>query len=191
MFDALIGDPRRFHPVVGLGNLALLLERGTRAVFPPLLAGALTAVALPLISGGLVYIALSWSGELLVHWLHGLLPPPAIVSLNAALAALLVSFCIATRSLAEHTGRVLADLERGDLQAARESTAMIVGRDTASLAEPELVRATVECLAESIGDGITAPLAFAFAGGAISAVLLPSGLEPVPVTAAMAAGAVG
>jgi adenosylcobinamide-phosphate synthase len=46
-----------------------------------------------------------------------------------------------------------------------------VGRDTDSLDEPEVVRATVESVAENMVDGVTAPLLFAVVGGPIGAIL--------------------
>ena len=46
----------------------------------------------------------------------------------------------------------------------------IVGRDTERLDEAEIVRATVETIAENVVDGITAPLFFAFLGGAPAAL---------------------
>lgn len=171
LLDALIGDPRRLHPVVGLGNLATLLEKITRRGLPPVLAGALTALALPTISGGLAFAVIYALSLVPGTVAMGAGSGALLVIVPALLAALVVSFCIATRSLAEHTGRVLADLEAGDLAQARQSTAMIVGRDTAALNESELVRATVECLAESISDGITAPLIYAAAGGVVGGLL--------------------
>ena len=43
---------------------------------------------------------------------------------------------------------------------------MIVGRDSAALTEPEIVRATVETIAESTSDGVIAPLVYLTLGGA-------------------------
>src|SRR5512143_2043125 len=43
---------------------------------------------------------------------------------------------------------------------------MIVVRDTASLSEAEIVRATVETIAESAADGVIAPLVYLTLGGA-------------------------
>ena len=42
----------------------------------------------------------------------------------------------------------------------------IVGRDTSKLSEKEIIRATVETVAENTVDGIIAPLFYAFIGGA-------------------------
>jgi adenosylcobinamide-phosphate synthase len=57
-------------------------------------------------------------------------------------------------------------LETGSLDDARLAVARIVGRDTAQLSEAEVVRATVETVAESTSDGIVAPLFFLVLGGA-------------------------
>jgi len=43
---------------------------------------------------------------------------------------------------------------------------MIVGRDTAELDEADIVRATVETVAENTSDGVVAPLVFGAVGGA-------------------------
>jgi len=62
-------------------------------------------------------------------------------------------------------------LDAGDLPEARQRTAMIVGRDTEHLEESELTRATVESVAESTVDGVTAPLLFAAVAGPVGAVV--------------------
>ena len=53
---------------------------------------------------------------------------------------------------------------------ARRALSMIVGRDTQSLDESEVVRATVETVAEGSVDGVVAPLVFALVGGAPAAM---------------------
>jgi adenosylcobinamide-phosphate synthase len=57
-------------------------------------------------------------------------------------------------------------LAQGNLSGAREAVAMIVGRDSTTLEEPDIVRATVETMAESTSDGIIAPLLYLTLGGA-------------------------
>ena len=49
---------------------------------------------------------------------------------------------------------------------ARLKLSYIVGRDTDQLDESEIVRGTVETVAENTSDGITAPLFWALIGGA-------------------------
>jgi adenosylcobinamide-phosphate synthase len=65
---------------------------------------------------------------------------------------------LATRNLLDEARAVERELERGDLAAARCRLARIVGRDTSDLVESEIARATIETLAESLCDGIVAPL---------------------------------
>ncbi|MOA09758.1 cobalamin biosynthesis protein [compost metagenome] len=61
---------------------------------------------------------------------------------------------------------VCGHLRRNDLPAARRSLGMIVGRDTDDLAQPEIVRGTVETVAENIVDAVVSPLFYALIGGA-------------------------
>nr|MBA2486643.1 cobalamin biosynthesis protein CobD [Nitrospira sp.] len=73
---------------------------------------------------------------------------------------------LAGRDLFDHVQAVSRELERENLAGARETVAMIVGRDSATLTQPEIVRATVETIAESTSDGIIAPLVYLTLGGA-------------------------
>ncbi|MGU3391331.1 adenosylcobinamide-phosphate synthase CbiB [Sphingomonas sp. M1A8_2b] len=72
---------------------------------------------------------------------------------------------LAIRSLYDHVVPVADALERGDLEAARTRVAMIVGRDVASLDEAGVARAAIESLAESVCDGVVAPLFWLLVAG--------------------------
>ncbi|MBL8270445.1 adenosylcobinamide-phosphate synthase CbiB [Steroidobacter sp.] len=72
---------------------------------------------------------------------------------------------LAQHSLYTHVRAVLAPLASGDLAAARQAVANIVGRDTASLNESDVAGAAIESLAESFNDGIVAPAFWLFVGG--------------------------
>jgi len=65
---------------------------------------------------------------------------------------------LAQRSLDDHVRPVAAELERGDLAAARVAVGRIVGRDTAALDAAGVARAATESLAESFCDAVAAPL---------------------------------
>ncbi len=79
-------------------------------------------------------------------------------SLGEAAEIILAWTTIAARNLLDETGSVLDALEKGNIEAARRRLAMIVGRDTENLDESEIARACVETAAESLCDGIVAPL---------------------------------
>ena len=67
------------------------------------------------------------------------------------------------------TGAVVTCLEKEGLSAGRRQVGMLVGRDTDSLTEPQVVKAAVETVAENTSDGVVAPLfwmvLFGAAGG--------------------------
>ncbi|TYR80885.1 cobalamin biosynthesis protein [Priestia megaterium] len=106
--------------------------------------------------------------------LWGMIAPLFIIlylyEINFILAVLaegiMIATTISTKSLSEAAFKVAAPLKKGDLENARYEVSMIVGRDTDQLTEREIARATVETVAENTSDGITAPLFFAFIGGA-------------------------
>ncbi len=148
--DLLLGEPpNRFHPTVWMGKLVAALERALYCNSSPRLArlrGALLvfwAIATAAILAGLLEYAILC-----------LLPAP----LSWIAIAALGSLAIACRSLASHASPVLKALCSFKTQLARERVGMIVGRDTANLGRAEISRAGVEAVAESLGDGIVAPL---------------------------------
>lgn len=92
------------------------------------------------------------------HWIH---PWAGILA-----QIILMASCLGGRSLRFAALEVLDPLQRGDLQQARQQLSRYVGRDTENLSEPEILRAVIETVAENTPDGATAPLFYAFLGGA-------------------------
>ncbi len=157
VLDAVLGDPRWLpHPIRLIGKaIAWYDDRVRRVVRGPTgerVGGIALALGLPT----LTYIA---------GWLAIELAGRAQVMLGAVAWVLLAWTTLAARDLADHAMAVRLALEHGSLQQARQTVAQIVGRDTAQLSEPEVVRATVEAVAESASDGIIAPLFFLSLGG--------------------------
>lgn len=157
VLDRLVGDPRTvLHPVVLIGNLIAWLERQLlrteHSARHKKLAGALLVLCVLTI----VY---------LVMW--QIMAVLSRVSLWAAYlgGALLLSFTISTRSLAEAGREIAGFLTAGNMEQARFKVGWIVGRDTAKLNTAEVTRATVETVAENIVDGIISPLFYAVIGG--------------------------
>jgi adenosylcobinamide-phosphate synthase len=73
--------------------------------------------------------------------------------------------CLAARNLHDEASLVVAALDSGDIAAARQRLARIVGRDTENLDIHEICRAVIETLAESASDGVIAPLFYMGLGG--------------------------
>ena len=158
--DLALGDPRWLpHPVKGLGKLIQRAEAVLRAqVHSEVVGGWFLVIGITVGTLGFV------QGSLLV--VRALSPWCAW-----GLEVFLLYACLSTRDLAVESWPVFRALQAGDLKQARAQVAMIVGRDTDSLTEPEIVRATVETIGESAMDGIIAPLFYAAIGGAPLACL--------------------
>ena len=77
---------------------------------------------------------------------------------------------VAGRSLAGEATGVARALQSGDLERARSLLPALVGRDPGGLDEKEVVRATVESVAENTVDAVVAPALWAVAAGAPGAL---------------------
>ncbi|QSR27079.1 cobalamin biosynthesis protein [Nocardioides aromaticivorans] len=146
--DRLLADPRRLHPVAGFGQLAASLERRTwrddRA------AGV---VHVAVLVGGAV--ALGAATEAVVRR-----PLPRTLATAAATWAVLGG-----TSLDREAAAVSRLLAGGRLPEARVQLTHLVGRDTSRLEEGEVVRATLESLAENTSDAVVAPLVWGAVAG--------------------------
>jgi adenosylcobinamide-phosphate synthase len=87
------------------------------------------------------------------------------------LDTLIIYQAIAAKDLHCHAKAVLRPLLCHDLVEARKRLSFVVGRDTQSLDESEIARATIESVAESLTDGIIAPLFWSMIGGAPGALV--------------------
>ncbi len=156
--DAALGDPRRFpHPVRAMGTVISWFDHRIRSLCRTdqalRIAGICLAVGLP---AGVYSVA-----TFLITQAASFSP-----LLGQAVGIGLAYTTLAGRDLFDHVQAVSRELERENLAGARETVAMIVGRDSATLTQPEIVRATVETIAESTSDGIIAPLVYLTLGGA-------------------------
>lgn len=152
--DLVLGDPRRLpHPVVAIGKMISFLEGVLRRVF-----GNLRAAGVVLL---LVTVGVSYGAAALLLYGAALISPAAAFIAGVYLAWV----SLAARSLHVESAKVAQALRRGDLPGARLALSYIVGRETAGLDEPEIVRGAVETVAENTGDGVIAPLFYLMLGG--------------------------
>lgn len=140
--DLLLADPRRGHPVAGFGCAAAALEN--RVWRDSRVAGAGYTLALVAATTG-AGIALQ----------RGTRRRPAARTLVTAATAWAV---LGGTSLGRAADRMAGSLAGGDLAGARAALPALAGRDPRGLDEAELVRATVESVAENTADAAVAPL---------------------------------
>jgi len=159
LLDSAFGDPVwLYHPIRIIGKWISFMEKVLRRIFPggrsgERMAGAvlLVMVVLPafLIPGGLLYMAGKihpWAAWILeVFWMY----------------QILAMKCLKAEAL-----KVYDALAKQDLPLARQRLSWLVGRDTENLSAEEVVKATVETVAENTTDGVVAPMVFMAVGGA-------------------------
>lgn len=155
ILDLILGDPRWFpHPVKGIGWMIKRLEPALRKVFRSRrIGGAVLAVSV-----------------IGASWYFGFIIIRSAFYMNRYLGSLASIFIIysslAVKDLGVESMEVYRPLERRDIVSARKKLSLIVGRDTDGLEPREVIRATVETVAENITDGVISPLFYAFIGGA-------------------------
>ncbi len=138
--DRALGEPRRWHPLVGFGWLASHIETEVRKrLGDGVAAGAVawTLAVLPL-------AALAWALRVshpAAHWL---------VDIG------LLYLAIGASSLADHAQAVARPLQAGELDSARVAVSYIVSRDTDGLNDTEVATAAVESVLENGNDAIFA-----------------------------------
>ncbi len=153
--DLLLGEPRRWHPLVGLGWCA---ERVEATLNPGgrggLLAGtfAVALLVLPVIT-----VAMALQALPMPYWL--------------IVAVILLWLCIGYSSLAEHGMAVYQPLMDYDPETARERVGMMVSRDTRALDETGIATAATESVLENGADAIFASLFWFLVAGLPGLVL--------------------
>ena len=152
VIEAAVGYPnalyrRARHPVVWVGSLIAFLDARWNVGSPQRrrMMGCALLLVLAVVAG-----AVGWTIVRVAEWFLPGLWVTAVVAIVATVA-------LAQRSLHDHVVAVLGPLQSGDLPAARQAVAKIVGRDTATLDAEGVSAAAIESLAESFCDGIVAP----------------------------------
>ena len=144
MLDRLLGEPRRFHPLVGFGTLAAAIEKrlNRRSIASGLIGWALAV---------LPWVALAFA-----------LRPFAPFAVDVAL----LYFALGAQSLGEHAEAVARPLAAGRLDEARRRVGWMVSRDTTQLDESGVAKAGMESVLENGNDAIFGALFwFALLGG--------------------------
>ncbi|WP_428910542.1 adenosylcobinamide-phosphate synthase CbiB [Niallia sp. Krafla_26] len=154
LIDRIIGDPPTWpHPVKWMGSLISALDKkwnhGSNRKWKGIMMVLIVLIVVFIPTLLICKIAYT------IHFIVGLF-----------VESILIATTISHKSLKEAAMEVYTPLEKGDIQSARLKLSYIVGRDTEQLNESEMVRGTVETVAENTSDGVTAPVFWAWIGGA-------------------------
>lgn len=153
--DLLLGDPAwLYHPVCIIGKYISFMEKKLRARGGNLRKSAIFLTASTVLLTMAVVAALLWLLSLLGRI-------PLLIGMS-----LLNWMGIAVTCMAKEARGVAKALDSG-VEAGRKQVARIVGRDTQSLSEEEIIKATIETVAENTTDGVISPLLYAAIGGPV------------------------
>jgi adenosylcobinamide-phosphate synthase len=159
--DWWLGEPRRWHPLVGFGACARSLEHwlhGSGKVQGRQAAGE--------------------RGRGVLATCLIVLPPVALCAalcrvpvIGTALAVLVLYAVVGHRSLCDHARVVQEALERGELPEARRRVALMVSRDTSDMSTTRVAGAAAESVLENGNDALLGALLWFFVAGAPGALL--------------------
>ncbi|WP_315169349.1 adenosylcobinamide-phosphate synthase CbiB [Metaclostridioides mangenotii] len=155
--DLIVGDPYSFpHPVKYIGKLIKVLENFVRRVFKTdedlKIGGFILCIATVLTTYVVTYLIVRLFKFNSVSYI--------------LINGIIIYTTFATKCLKDEAVKVYDVLKTGDIEKSRIQLSYIVGRDTTNLSEKEIIRATVETVAENTVDGIMSPMFYAFIGGA-------------------------
>lgn len=165
LLDLLLGDPHSWpHPVKVIGRLIHYLTNkfNQPAYFSrqKRWLGFMTWIITVVLSGIIIYFILY------------------LCRFNQLLYLLVGTYfsytCISTQQLAIEARKIIKLLQTNDLTLARQQLAMIVGRDTKNLNREEILKATIETVAENTSDGVIAPLCYLMLGGPTLGIIYKS-----------------
>lgn len=155
LLDWLLGEPRRFHPLVGFGRLATAIEHR-------LYGDALISESARRRRGVLAVALLLIFFTTITAWCT------AIPTVGILFSIAVLYFTLGHRSLHDHARPVIQALHDGDETEARRRVALMVSRDPATL---NITVSATESVLENGNDGVFGALFWFAIAGAPGAVL--------------------
>lgn len=158
LFDLIVGDPQGFpHPIKLIGNMISKVEKNLRQKCKNKNDERKAGIILWLIVVGISFI---------VPYLIIFIAARINIILAIIIESIMCYYILATKSLKDESMKVYNALKSNNLINARKYLSYIVGRDTENLSSEEIVKASVETVAENASDGVIAPIIFMLIGGA-------------------------
>ena len=173
LLDKTLGEAKRFHYLVGFGWLANRIEKKLN---PRPYEAETEIINERSVSKKTVKIKLYGA----FAWCLLVLPLPLLYYffINSFIGywqiivdAVVLYLAIGLNSLHQHAMQIYQPLQSGDLKSARHYTGYIVSRETKTLTEQEMSRATVESMLENGHDSVIASLVYFLIGGAPLVIL--------------------
>jgi len=162
LLDQLLGEVPRWHPLVGFGRIASIVERSMNR--KP------AALAWSRVIGLIAWAIAVLPFVLLAAWLVAAAHAASTWAV-VAIDAVALYFAIGARSLHDHIAPIALALRDADLPRARALASRIVSRDLSGATDEPIARAAVESALENGSDAVFAPLFWLIVAGAPGVVL--------------------
>ena len=158
LLDLIIGDPEGWtHPVIWIGKYISFLEKKLRKRGGDMRKSAVWLTASTVLLSMAVCVAALFALSLLGKiWLF-------------AGMCVISWWTLSCKCLAKE-GKGVAQALSSSLERGKKQVGRIVGRDTSCLSEGEIIKATVETVAENTTDGVIAPMLYLILGGPVLAM---------------------
>ena len=171
--DFTFGDPQiGFHPIIIVGRFIKYLEKrllkDNYTESMKKVNGLILILIISVLTLALSYLAIFYSFKINMFF-------------GNAISAVILYFMLCNGSMISHTRKIMTAINNKDLEKSRIEVGKIVGRNTGSLNFKELIRATLESLAENTSDGLIGPLFFYLLGG-VPAVFLYKAINTLDST---------
>lgn len=157
LLDHIFGEPKKYHQLVGFGNLAKKVEYWlNRPCYQSQSFSGINALF-----GAIAWCLLVLPFCYLSYTLIVILPEP----IHLIIEAIVLYLALGLNSLHLHAMQVFKPLKQDDLATARHFTAYLVSRETENLTAENMSRATVESMLENGHDAVIASLVYYLIGG--------------------------
>lgn len=154
LLDFILGDPNSWpHPIIFIGKLIKSVENFLRK--QQLISLKISGFILVGITVLIVNIIISF-----IIAVTGIIHP----YIKIVVTIYFIYTALAARCLGNESIKVYKVLKQGDIEQSRKLLSYLVGRDTEQLTEKEIIRGTVETVAENTIDGVLAPLFYLLLG---------------------------
>ena len=140
LLDWLLGEPKRFHPLVGFGLWANCIEK------------KLNTEQVSRAQGSMALLITIGPISLMVFLMDDYLQSYTVI--YPIYCAVVLYFTIGWQSLIQHARAISRPLLAGNIKGARDGLSMIVSRDTATLDEEAISKAATESVLENGADAI-------------------------------------
>lgn len=157
LMDYWLGEPQKYHPLVGFGKLVNRVE----SIFRDQNHSAIQQKTM----GCIAILILVSPFTTLIYFLS------QRDFFSLLLSPVVLYFCIAANSLKQHSFKVYQSLELADLPLAKKRVGMIVSRETEKMTANDVRKATIESVLENGADAVFAPIFWFVIAGPVGVVL--------------------